>query len=205
MRTASGIGLTIRLGDLTALEVDAIVNPANSRGAMGGGVAKAIRDRGGREIESEARARAPIGIGRAVLTTAGTLPCRHVLHAPTMVRAAERSSPERIRQATLAALNLADQRELERIAFPGMGTGVGKVPKAEAARAMIETIRGFPARHLKEIILVDRDPKMVEAWQHASAEGRDSLAHPRRIQKKPTGAPAKRSAVRPIRRRFPSS
>ncbi|MBI4608219.1 MAG: macro domain-containing protein [Candidatus Rokubacteria bacterium] len=138
---------------------------------MGGGVAKAIRTKGGREIEREARAQAPIEIGTAVLTPARSLPCRYVLHAATMVQAAERSSAERVRQATLAALRLADQHELQRIAFPGMGTGVGRVPKADAARAMIETIRAFPGRHLKEVILIDRDQEMADAWQRALAEG----------------------------------
>ncbi len=170
MSAAHRIRIAICLGDLTALAVDAIVNPANASGAMGGGVAKAIRDSGGRQIEREARARAPIAIGRAALTTASALPCRHVLHAPTMVRSAERSSPDRIRQATLAALRLAEHHKLQRIAFPGMGTGVGKVRKADAARAMIETIRGFGGRHLKGVLLVDRDPKMVEACQRALAE-----------------------------------
>lgn len=174
MSPARSLRLTIRLGDLTALTVDAIVNAANSSGAMGGGVAKAIREKGGKEIEREARAQAPIAIGHAVLTEAGALPCRHVIHAATMVRAAERSSPERIRQATLAALRLADERRFKRIAFPGMGTGVGKVPKPEAARAMIEIIRGFPARQLKEVVLVDRDREMVEAWEDASSEGADT-------------------------------
>jgi len=109
-----GVRIAIRLGDLPAEAVDAIVNPANASGAMGGGVAKAIRDKGGREIEREARAQAPIAIGQAVLTGAGALPCRYVVHAPTMVRAAERSSPERIRQATLVALLLADGHKLQR-------------------------------------------------------------------------------------------
>lgn len=164
---------------------------------MGEGIAKATRDTGGREIEREARAQAPITIGQAVLTGAGALPSRHVIHAPTMVQAAERSSPERIRQATLAALRLAEQQGLHRIAFPGMGTGVGKVPKAEAARAMIETIRGFPARLLKEVIPMDRDREMVEAWQLASVKARAGRNAAVPLKSEATGVTTERSVPRP--------
>ncbi len=72
-------------GDITELKVDAIVNPANSSGSMGGGVALAIKRKGGQVVEDEAVAQAPIPVGGAVLTTGGRLPCRFVIHAPTIL------------------------------------------------------------------------------------------------------------------------
>jgi len=78
------IKITIEQGDITTLEVDAIINPANSYGYMGGGVAGAIKEIGGQEIETEAVAKAPIPIGSAVITTAGSLKAKHIIHAPTM-------------------------------------------------------------------------------------------------------------------------
>ena len=71
------------MGDLTEMDAEAIVNPANSRGVMGGGVALAIRRKGGRELEDKAKAKAPIPVGSAVLTTGGRLTARPVIPAPT--------------------------------------------------------------------------------------------------------------------------
>ncbi len=70
--------------DITQLAVDAIVNAANSELWMGGGVAGAIKRAGGTVIEQEAMAKGPIPVGEAVVTSAGRLPCRHVIHAATM-------------------------------------------------------------------------------------------------------------------------
>lgn len=130
-------------GDITEFHVDAIVNPANSAGTMGGGVAFDIRRKGGKVIEDEAVSFSPIPVGSAVLTTGGGLPSRHVIHAPTMVRPVERVGVENVRKATLAALRLARDKGLMRIAIPGMGTGVGGVDKREAAHAMVSVIRRF--------------------------------------------------------------
>ena len=69
-------------GDICDLEVDAIVNPANSMGIMGGGAAGAIRRKGGDKIQQEAMACAPIAVGAAVVTTAGKLHAKSVIHAP---------------------------------------------------------------------------------------------------------------------------
>ena len=92
--------ITVLQGDLTKLKVDAIVNPANSFGEMGGGVAGVIRRIGGEEIEREAVRQAPIPIGKAVVTTAGSLPCKKVIHAPTMVNPSERTDTASVRKAT---------------------------------------------------------------------------------------------------------
>jgi len=161
--------LELRLveGDLTELKVDAIVNPANSWGEMGGGVAGVIRKKGGRAIEKEAVSQAPIPIGRAVSTTAGSLPCRFVIHAPTMNQPAELTTVENVRKASQAALECADQMALKQIAFPGMGTGVGRVNPNDAARAMVETARSFQARNLQEVIFVSFGDELKQAFERA--------------------------------------
>lgn len=151
--------------DITRLDVDAIVNAANSYGYMGGGVAGAIKRFGGQEIELEAVSHAPIPIGHAVLTTAGKLKAKHVIHAPTMEQPASRTDAGNVREATMAALECAEENKLERIAMPGMGTGVGSVGKEEAAKAMAEAIINFDCKCLKEIILVDMNEEMVEAFR----------------------------------------
>ena len=156
--------VTIIKGDITNLAVDAIVNAANSYGYMGGGVAGAIKKIGGEEIEMEAVSNAPIPIGSAVLTTAGKLRCKHVIHAPTMEQPASLIDVGNVEEATRAALECADENNLKRIAIPGMGTGVGGVPTDKAAKAMIEVIVNFEEKSLEEVILVDRNEEMVKEW-----------------------------------------
>ena len=159
--------ITIQKGDITQIEVDAIVNAANSYGYMGGGVAGAIKSVGGSEIETEAVEQAPIPIGHAVLTTAGNLKAKHVIHAPTMEQPAQLTDVGRIKEATRAALECADINNLKRIAIPGMGTGVGRVPKDKAAQAMVEVIRAFKAESLEEVILIDTGDEMVKEFSKA--------------------------------------
>ena len=159
--------ITVQQGDLTKLAVDAIVNPANSFGEMGGGVAGVIRRIGGEAIEEEAVKQAPIPIGQAILTTAGSLLCKKVIHAPTMVNPAQRTDAASVRKATVAALEAADQAGLSSIAFPGMGTGVGRVPLDVAALTMVQAIRSFKAKSLREVTLIGIDEAMVEAFRKA--------------------------------------
>ncbi len=152
-------------GSLLEVEADVIVNPANSHGLMGGGVAGVIRKFGGEEIEREAVEKAPIPVGSAIYTTAGKLPFKGIIHAPTMEEPAMRTTEFKVRSATRAALELADELCFSSIAFPGMGTGVGRLPKDRAARAMIEEIMDFKPKCLRKVILVDLDEEMVKEWE----------------------------------------
>ncbi len=158
--------IVVLQGDITELKkVDAIVNASNSYGYMGGGVAGAIKRKGGSEIEMEAVSKAPIPIGHAVITTAGKLKCRYVIHSPTMEQPSSLVDLSNVIESTRAALECAENHKLKRIAIPGMGTGVGGVPKNKAAKAMIETILNFDFKSLEEILLVDKDRVMVEEWE----------------------------------------
>ena len=129
-------------GDITALEIDAIVNPANSLMIMGGGVAGAIRRAAGQEVEEEARRHAPVPVGEAIATGAGRLEPRikMVIHAPTMERPAMRTTVEKVKKATRAALKVASEKGVSSVAFPAMGAGVGGVPVKESVYAMLEVI-----------------------------------------------------------------
>ena len=158
------MSLDVKTGDITKVCCDAIVNPANSFGYMGGGVAGAIKRVGGIEIEKEAVSKAPIDVGSAVITTAGMLPCTFVIHAPTMEKPAMRIPVENVAKATFAALTLAEQLKIKRIAIPGMGTGVGGVAPADAARAMINVAREFENK-FDSIIFVDRNDSMIDAFR----------------------------------------
>ncbi len=165
-----GVEVIVLQGDITELEeADAIVNPANSRGVMGGGVAAAIKEKGGEEIEREAREKAPIPVGEAVATTAGRLSAEYVIHAPTMERPAQRIGVENVEKATRAALEKAEELGVESVAFPGMGTGVGGVPYEDAAKVMVGVIRELAPRleRVRRIFLVGFEKELTEAFVEA--------------------------------------
>jgi O-acetyl-ADP-ribose deacetylase len=129
--------------DITKLEVDAIANAANTDLKHGGGVAGAISRAGGRSIQEESDAKAPIGLGEAVETSGGELPCRWVIHAATMHLGGP-TDADIIRRATAATLARADELGATSLALVAFGTGVGGFPVEEAARIEVEEAR----RHL---------------------------------------------------------
>ncbi|PWU25546.1 MAG: hypothetical protein C5B48_00760 [Candidatus Rokuibacteriota bacterium] len=131
--------LVIERGDITDAEVDAIVNAANSELWMGAGVAGAMKRKGGVVIEEDAVRQGPIEIGEAILTVAGNLPATHVIHAATMGRDLK-TDPEKVAAATRSTLALAEKHKMESIAFPALGSGVGGVPPAQSAEAMLATV-----------------------------------------------------------------
>ena len=129
-------------GDITQLEIEAIVNPANSLMIMGGGVAGAIRRAGGEEIEREARRYAPVPVGKAVVTGAGRLAPRikYVIHAPTMERPAMRTTREKVKKAMLAALRAAAEKGISELAVPALGAGVGGLSVEDSMEAMLDAV-----------------------------------------------------------------
>ncbi len=153
--------------DLVEMPVDALVNPANSQGLMLGGVAGALREAGGRKIEDEARASAPIAVGAAVVTTGGDLYAKHVIHAPTMEAPGMKIGVENVRRATRAALIAAARQGFQVIAMPGMGTGVGGVALDEAARAMVYELRAHKQPQPSTIYLVALSDDLVNAFAEA--------------------------------------
>lgn len=159
--------IEVRKGSITTCQVNAIVNPANSFGYMGGGVAGVIKRVGGRIIEDEAINQAPIQVGEAVLTSAGDLICHKVIHAPTMHNPAEKTDAHKVFCATKAALELADNEGFKSIAIPGMGTGVGGLDKKEAAKIIVKAIKQTKFQNLEKILLIDVDNEMINAFTDA--------------------------------------
>lgn len=158
-------------GSLIEAEVDVIVNAANSKCSMGGGVAGVIRKAGGLSVESEAMEKAPVAVGSAILTSAGKLPFKGVIHAPTMVRPQSAIPIENVYKSTMAAIRLAQEHGFQSIALPGMGTGIGRVSVEDAAQQMITAIRDIPFNTLELILLVDISSNMVDAWSAEIAKG----------------------------------
>jgi len=157
----------VALGDITQLTVDALVNPANSLGIMENGVARTIKVEGGDSIEDEAKAAAPVAVGAAVVTGAGQLWCKAIIHAPTMEEPGMKIGVENVRRATRAALLAAGRNGYETIAFPGMGTGTGQVPYDEAARAMVDELRAHKMPQPSTIWLIATNHDMIYAFEDA--------------------------------------
>jgi O-acetyl-ADP-ribose deacetylase (regulator of RNase III) len=154
--------------DITQLEVDAISNAANTQLLHGGGVAAAIARAGGIAIERESRERAPIGLGEAVPTSGGELPCRWVIHAATM-ELGRPTSTEIIRRATASTLARADELGARSLALVAFGTGVGGFPLEEAARIEADEVRKHLERGsgLERVVFAVRGEAARRAFERA--------------------------------------
>lgn len=137
--------ISVIKGDITEAETEAIVNAANNMLWMGGGVAGAIKRKGGKEIENEAVSKGPIPVGEAVVTGAGRLKAKYVIHAAGMGQDL-RTDADKIASCTRASLKRADELGIQSISFPAIGTGVGGFPVDKAAEIMIRTV----VEHIKE-------------------------------------------------------
>ena len=136
-------GATLRLvqGDIVTVHADAIVNAANAGLRGGGGVDGAIHRAGGPTIMAECRRIGGCPTGSAVITGAGTLPARRVIHAVApYYSGGGRGEPELLRGAYAASLGLAEQHGLRSVAFPSLGTGAYGYPLREAAEIALGTV-----------------------------------------------------------------
>lgn len=169
-RNYLGTKIAVVAGDITKLEADAVVNPANSQLIMGGGVAGALLRAGGSGIQKEALGKAPVQIGHAVATTAGKLKAKYVIHTPTMTRPAMATSLKDVRAATSGALECARQMRIQSIAFPGLGTGVGGLNLQDAANAIVDAIKSHieAGTTIRHIALVGYNSDLAKAFEKAT-------------------------------------
>src|ERR1043165_1539541 len=143
--------------DITEMAVDAVVNPANSLGIMGGGVSAALSRKGGPSIQKEAMSLAPIAVGAAVVTNGGQLWAKYVIHAPTMEQPGTKVGGENVRRATRAALLAAAPPGFAVIGRAGMGPGLGGCDPADAGRAIGDELRAHRQPKPGTVYLVDID------------------------------------------------
>ena len=157
--------------DITALEVDAIANAANTELRHGGGVAGAIARAGGSVINRESAQRAPIGLGEAVETGGGEMPCKWVIHAATMELGGP-TSAEIIGRATASTLRRADELGARSLALVAFGTGVGGFPVVRAARIEVDEVRKHLDRGsgLERVVFAVRGADAREAFERALEE-----------------------------------
>jgi len=163
--------IALRQGDLTDADVDAIVNAANNDLMLGGGVAGAIRVKGGPAVQQECDKIGPIALGEAAITGAGRLRARHVIHAASM-RLGESTSEANLRSATRNSLRRADENSLQTMAFPAIGTGIAGFPIDRCAQVMLEEVRAHLATPtmLERIDFVLFDSHSLEVFERALAQ-----------------------------------
>jgi O-acetyl-ADP-ribose deacetylase (regulator of RNase III) len=154
--------------DITRLNVDAIANAANTRLIHGGGVAGAISRAGGPQVQRESDERAPIGLGEAVQTTGGQMPCTWIIHAATMELGGP-TSAEIIRRATTSTLRLADELGARSLALVAFGTGVGGFPLEQAAQIEVGEVRKHldAGSRLERIVFAVRGAAARDAFEAA--------------------------------------
>ena len=129
-------------GDITLLDVEAVVNAANKNLQLGGGVAGAIRRRGGPAIQAECDRLAPIEVGEAAITGGGNLMARYVIHAVGPVNG-EGDEEAKLARATLSSLRIAVERKIKSLAFPAISTGVYGFPLQDCSRIMLRVSLDF--------------------------------------------------------------
>ena len=169
--------IVLMQGDLTEMETDAIVNAANNDLKLGGGVAGAIRRKGGEEIQRECDAIGAIPVGAAAITGGGRLKARYVIHAASMQLGGS-TTARALRTSTAHSLHLAKEKGLKSVAFPAIGTGIAGFPMRECAGIMLEEIvkhlAGPTSLEKVYMVLFDRPSLDIfqQVWDAMGAEGR---------------------------------
>jgi O-acetyl-ADP-ribose deacetylase (regulator of RNase III) len=166
MHVGKGI-VTVVQGDIADQDTEVIVNAANNHLWMGAGVAGAIKRKGGSVIETEAMALGPIPVGGAVLTSAGSLKAKGVIHAAVMGQDLH-TSAEAISKASVSSLTLAEQRGFTSLSFPAFGTGVGGFSLPHCASLMMSAAVEFlvVATRLREVRFVLFDEEARAIFEH---------------------------------------
>jgi O-acetyl-ADP-ribose deacetylase (regulator of RNase III) len=175
-----GKRIEILEGDLTEMDTDAIVNAANNDLQLGGGVAGAIRRKGGPSIQAQCDEIGTIPVGGAAITSGGNLKARHVIHAASMQLGGQ-TSAHSLRSSTAHSLRIAAQNGLKTIAFPAVGTGIAGFPLRECAEIMLrEAAKHFEGpTSIEKISFVLFDQEALAAFERAFGELQSQSANPR--------------------------
>ena len=169
------IQIELQKGDITKLAVDAIVNAANKSLLGGGGVDGAIHWAGGNAILEECRVinnrQGGCPTGDAVITTAGRLPSKKVIHTVGPIwHGGTQNETDLLRACYINSLNLAEANNLTTVAFPNISTGVYRFPKEKAAEIAIEAVRSYPNSSVKNVIFVCFDDENFNIYQRYFSE-----------------------------------
>lgn len=162
--------IKVKQADITAIKVDAIVNAANTSLLGGSGVDGAIHKAGGKAILEACMAirnkQGGCKVGEAVITTAGNLPSKYVIHTVGPVWNGDKEEKKQLLTTCYEnCLQLAEKHQLKSIAFPNISTGIYGFPKNEAAKIAIETVKQFPVESIQEIVFVCFDEENYKLYE----------------------------------------
>ena len=167
--------VVIQQCDMTEMETEAIVNATNNDLILGGGVAGAIRRKGGDQIQKECNEIGSIPVGYAAITAGGKLKAKYVIHAASM-QLGGRTTADALRHSTAHALRISVERGLKTIAFPAVGTGIAGFDLRECAEILLSEA----ARHLNGktsletiyFVLFDSEARNIfeQVWKGIKAE-----------------------------------
>lgn len=138
--------IILKQGDITEMEVDAIVNAANNDLILGGGVAGAIHRKGGQSIQDECNKIGTIPLGEAVATNAGNLKAKYIIHAASM-ELGKWTTKESLEKSIINVLKRTEEKQIKTIAFPAIGTGIAGFPLYKCAEITLNLI----SQHFKKI------------------------------------------------------
>jgi len=162
-------------GDLTEVDADAIVNAANNDLQLGGGVAGALRRKGGEEIQRECDVIGSVPVGGAAITSGGRLKARHVIHAASM-QLGGATTAQALRSSTAHSLRIAAQNDLKTIAFPAVGTGIAGFPMRECAEIMLaeaqKHLQGATSLEQVQFVLFDKQSLEIfeQVWKETKGK-----------------------------------
>jgi O-acetyl-ADP-ribose deacetylase (regulator of RNase III) len=170
-------------GDITEQDVDAIVNAANTRLVLGAGVAGAIREKGGPQIQAECDAIGPVELGGAAITSGGNLRARFVIHAAGMDPRGS-ATESSIHSSVRRSLEIAREKECRTIAIPAIGAGIGGFPVQRCAEILIGEARdhlasGTTLTEIRFVLFGEPTYRIFEAANDA-AKIRDQMARLRK-------------------------
>ena len=163
-------------GDLTEIDADAIVNAANNDLQLGGGVAGAIRRKGGEQIQRECDAIGSVPVGGAAITSGGRLKARHVIHAASM-QLGGATTAQALRSSMAHSLRIAAQNDVKTIAFPAVGTGIAGFPMRECAEIMLaeaqKHLQGATSLQQIQFVLFDKRSLEIfeQVWKETKKKG----------------------------------
>ena len=143
--------IIILQGDITQADVEAVVNAANNDLQLGGGVAGAIRRKGGPSIQEECDRIGRVPLGEAAITGGGQLKAAYVIHAASMQLGGQ-TTAENLEASTRNSLMRAEEKKIRSIAFPAIGTGIAGFDTRQCAEIMLRTV----TEHLKKKTLLER-------------------------------------------------
>ncbi len=167
-KTVAGKTLRLIRDDITALDVEAFVFYASPDLKLGAGFGTAIAVRGGPKVQEALNGRGPLPVGEAIVTEAGNLKARYIVHA-VGPRFQEPDLEEKLRATVIAALRRADEKGVRTLAFPAMGAGFYGIPLPVCARVMMEAIHEYLKGDtgLKEVIVCLKDRREFSPFREA--------------------------------------